>query len=682
MRWLLDWLDDRTGYRELVREALYERIPGGAKWRYVWGSTLVFAFVTQIITGIFLWMSYSPSSRSAWESVYYIQYELQGGWLLRGIHHYMAQMMVVLLVIHLLQVVIDGAYRAPREINFWMGLVLMMIVLGLGLTGYLLPWDQKGYWATAVATNLMGFVPWIGDEIQAVVVGGSEYGHQTLTRFFALHAGVLPGALIFFLVLHIALFRKHGIKTKDPEATPAYFWPDQVLRDGVACLAVLAVVLLFCLKGFFTPHEGLSPGDYLGAHLSAPADPSEQFAAARPEWYFLFLFEGLKYFTVENLGPIFGTEFMGAIVAPGAAMGFLFMMPFLGRWKLGHGFNVVMLLLMIFGAGLLTAKALHTDYYALLHSSDAASGDEADADSTHQKRLNDSLNFLAAKRQAEADAHRIREIIQQRGGIPYGGAIELMANDSELQGPRLFEKNCASCHAHTDSSGNGIPGPDLTQDDVQGGPNLYGFATRAWLTGLMDPVEFAGSNYFGTTMFADDMMNGYLTEHVAYLSAEGKQQMAQLIAALSAEAALRSQRELDEAAQADGTLDAGRELLVTSLAASDEAESEYACTDCHKFHDEGDLGSAPDLTGYGSEEWLIEFIANPEHERFYEGNNDRMPAYHDSPDDPDNNTLTMAQIRLIARWLRGDDRSESSTAAESAEPTENGATADESSAAP
>ena len=176
MGFLLDWLDDRTGYRDLAREALYERIPGGARWRYVWGSTLVFAFVTQMITGIFLWMCYSPSSRTAWESVYYIQYEMTGGWLLRGIHHYMAQMMVVLMVIHLLQVVIDGAYRAPREFNFWLGLILMMIVFGLGLTGYLLPWDQKGYWATAVATNIAGIVPVIGGSLQKIVVGGSEYG--------------------------------------------------------------------------------------------------------------------------------------------------------------------------------------------------------------------------------------------------------------------------------------------------------------------------------------------------------------------------------------------------------------------------------------------------------------------------------------------------------------------------
>src|SRR6516165_7775663 len=196
MNAVLNWLDDRTGYKSLVHEALYERIPGGARWRYVWGSTLVFAFTVQAITGIFLWMCYSPSGQSAWESTYWIQHELYGGWLLRGLHHFMAQAMVVLLVLHLMQVVIDGAYRAPREVNFWIGLVLMLLVLGLSLTGYLLPWDQKGYWATRVATNLTSLTPVVGKEMQQLVVGGPDYGHHTLTRFFALHAGVLPALLV------------------------------------------------------------------------------------------------------------------------------------------------------------------------------------------------------------------------------------------------------------------------------------------------------------------------------------------------------------------------------------------------------------------------------------------------------------------------------------------------------
>jgi ubiquinol-cytochrome c reductase cytochrome b subunit len=181
---ITDWLDNRTGYRHAVTDALYETVPGGSRWIYVTGSMLVFAFITQMVTGLFLWMSYSPGSQNAWESVYYIQNVMQGGWMLRGIHHYMAQAMVALLPLHLLQVVFFRAYVAPREINYWLGLILMLIVLALGLTGYLLPWDQKGYWATKVATELMALPPG-GAFMQKLAVGGSEYGHLTLTRFFA-----------------------------------------------------------------------------------------------------------------------------------------------------------------------------------------------------------------------------------------------------------------------------------------------------------------------------------------------------------------------------------------------------------------------------------------------------------------------------------------------------------------
>ena len=193
MKSLLDWIDHRTGIRSLTREALFENIPGGSRWRYVWGSTLTFTIFVQFVTGVFLWMGYSASSGDAWESVNYIQNEMTGGWLLRGIHHWTAQFMPVLLLLHLMQVVIDGAYKAPREVNYWFGVLLLLLVLALSLTGYLLPWDQKGFWATRVATNLMNLVPFAGPEMQKLVIGGTEYGHHTLTRFFALHAGVLPG---------------------------------------------------------------------------------------------------------------------------------------------------------------------------------------------------------------------------------------------------------------------------------------------------------------------------------------------------------------------------------------------------------------------------------------------------------------------------------------------------------
>src|SRR6476646_5544985 len=350
MKSLLLWLDQRTGIKQILHEALYEKVPGGARWRYVWGSTLTFALVVQFITGLFLWLAYSPSSQTAWESVYYIQHEMIGGWLLRGIHHYTAQAMTVLLVLHLMQTVIDGAYKAPREINFWFGLGLLLLVLGLSLTGYLLPWDQKGYWATKVATNIMGIVPMVGPALQRLVIGGPDYGHHTLTRFFALHAGVLPACVILLLVWHIMLFRRHGIKARNPRHKPdAYFWPDQVLKDTVACLAVLAAVLFLILRPWL-----FGTGEPLGPELTAPADASEPYSAARPEWYFLFLFQFLKYFPGK-------TEILGAVIIPSIALGVLFLMPFLGRWKLGHRFNLGFLFSMLIGVCLLTYLAIAQD---------------------------------------------------------------------------------------------------------------------------------------------------------------------------------------------------------------------------------------------------------------------------------------------------------------------------------
>ncbi|MBL9123258.1 MAG: cytochrome b N-terminal domain-containing protein, partial [Planctomycetaceae bacterium] len=456
MKPLIDWIDHRAGVRDLVRAALYEHIPGGARWRYVWGSTLVFAFTVQAITGIFLWMAYSPSTQTAWESVFYIQYEMQGGWLLRGLHHFMAQAMIVLLVLHLMQVVIDGAYKAPREVNFWLGLILMQIVLGLSLTGYLLPWDQKGFSATKVATNIMALAPGAGPMVQRLVVGGADYGHHTLTRFFALHAGVLPGLLIFFLVLHVALFRRHGIHVaKRGPKSDATFWPDQVLKDAVACLAVLAVVLFLILRhGLAGGHGDQLPGEYLGAELGAPADVARSYAAARPEWYFLFLFQFLKYFPGEK-------EVIGAIVIPGVVMGLLFLMPFLGRWKLGHGFNVLFLLVVMLGAGALTVQALSQD-----------AQDES---------------FQAAVADAEVRAARARQLALTATRIPPAGAVTLLRDDPLLAGADLFKTHCASCHAYADAEGQG-----LAAEKTATAANLAGFASRDWIAGLLDPAQVDG----------------------------------------------------------------------------------------------------------------------------------------------------------------------------------------------
>ncbi len=577
----------------MLHSALFESVPGGSRWRYVWGSTLTFALMVQFVTGIFLWMAYSPSSQTAWESVYYIQDQMTGGWFLRGLHHYTAQIMTVLLVLHLMQVVIDGAYKAPREVNFWFGLILLQLVMALSLTGYLLPWDQKGFWASKVATNLLGLVPFCGASLQRIIIGGPDYGHHTLTRFFALHAGVLPAATIALVVGHVYLFRRHGLKPKEPRRGPdTLFWPDQVLKDAVACLAVLATVVFLIVR-----HRMFSPHGQLGAELGPPADPSEPFSAARPEWYFLCFFQFLKLFRGDN-------EIWGALFIPGLLMLVVFLMPWIGRWKLGHRFNVGFLVVVLGGAGLLTWQAQQED----------------GGNATYQN----------AVRATVAQGERIRVLAASPGGIPNSGAVTLLRNDPLTQGPKLFAQKCAGCHRYDGHNGLGeiIKDPQTASD-------LKGFASREWIAGLLNPAKIVTTNYFGATHFANGKMVKFVTKDIAAYTAEQQEQLGKVVIALSAEAQLKSQAAADQ--RDTNAIVQGRELIADAM----------RCTDCHAFHKPNEDASGPDLTGYGSRAWLVKFINNPAHADLYGKRNDRMPAFGADQ------ILNEQSIGLIADWLRG-----------------------------
>lgn len=589
LRDALDWIEERTGYRALLHAALYERIPGGARWRYVWGSTLTFAIFVQLVTGVVLWAGYSANAQGAWESVYFIQYQTAGGWIVRGIHHYTTQVMIVLLVLHLMQVLIDGAYRAPREITFWMGLLLLFIVLALALTGYLLPWDQKGYWATKVATSIASITPLIGGALQPVLIGGSDYGHHTLTRFFALHAGVLPALLLLVVGGHIHLFRRFGVTPPSPApeaATDGHFWPEQLLRDAVASLAVMAAVLGLV----FWTH---------GAHLGAPADPTEPYAAARPDWYFMFLFEWLKHFPA-------GWEVVGAHLIPGLVVTVVAAMPIVGRWRLGHRFNVGVACALLLAIGVLTKSA---------YSKDAA-----------------DPSFVAAKADAEVQAARVRELARAPTGIPPTGALTLLRSDPLTQGPRLFAANCSSCHRYHGHDGLGtVPADDPAASD------LAGFGSRAWLEGLLDPVRVATPEYFGGTDHRTGRMARFVQRGVRSFGPEERAQLAKVVAAISAEARLPRQAAADSAdarAIEEGLASIGDESM--------------PCGNCHVVHDLSDGDAGPDLTGWGSREWMLGMVHDPTGASYYGENNDRMPAFGVEA------RLSPEQIGLIVDWLRED----------------------------
>ncbi len=613
-----DWLDHRTGFRTALHAALYEHIPGGPRWRYVWGSTLSFCFFVQVVTGLVLWTAYSPSAQTAWESVYYIQHQMTAGWLLRGVHHSTAHLMVLLLAVHLAQVVVDGAYRAPREINFWVGLILAHFVLALALTGYLLPWDEKGYWATKVATNMMALVPVIGKPLQRLLIGGNDYGHQTLTRFFALHAGVLPTLLTIFLILHVLLFRRHGLTVRDPNRAPdTTFWPEQLLRDAVACLAVAVVVLVLVVWNYPRMEPGTPITNHLGAELGAPANPAESYAAARPEVYFLFLFQTLKYLDVFS--PV-----VGAVVLPSIVLLSLALMPIIGRWELGHRFNVVWTFALLIGAGVLTSLAWYDDHYS---------------------KTPESQHYLAAVASAKTEAERAVELASSPNGIPPTGALAMLQNDPKTQGPKLFRQHCAACHSHSAESSSA----DESQLIVAAKPsasNLWGFGSRAWVRGILDPKQVGGPHYFGNTALKDGDMVTWVHDNIAKQSTELKgdelTKFRQKIDDVTLVLATEAGQPVGMVADLDKRVAAGREAIV----------KDFSCIDCHKFHDQGEAGDAPDLTGYASREWLNAFISNPSDERFYSDKNDRMPAFAPHPNDPKANRLGPQELALVVSWLR------------------------------
>ncbi|HKU39147.1 MAG TPA: cytochrome b N-terminal domain-containing protein [Polyangiales bacterium] len=441
-----DWLDERTGYKALVEHALYEDIPGGARLIYVFGSGLAVLFTCQVVTGLMLMATYSPGVNSAWASVFYVQHQVAGGWFVRGLHAYGAQAMVIVLGMHLLQVAMYGAYKRPREVTWWFGLGLLGVVQGLALTGYLLPWDQKGYWATKVATNIAGTVPLLGPQIQTLIVGGADYGQSTLTRFYVLHVGVLPATLVLLVTIHIALFRKHG-------ATPPAnadlsrsdkFFPAQLALDVMFSVVVLLVIAVLTAWT-------------RGAHLDAPSDPSLDYPP-RPEWYFLFLFQLLKYLP----GSL---ELVGTIILPGLAGAFLFVLPFLDKED-GTAMKprlkwLVPIVLGGVGIVLLTVQAKNDD-----------------AKDEHFQKASE-----AAHKRAE------RSIALAKAGIPPGGPLEMLRNDPLTRGADLYAQNCTKCHV-------------LRAEGEYEAPVHTGFGSREWILGMLHDPQ--GERYFGRTEI-DDM---------------------------------------------------------------------------------------------------------------------------------------------------------------------------------
>jgi ubiquinol-cytochrome c reductase cytochrome b subunit len=569
---------------------------------------LAFVFAIQVITGVLLMTAYSPGDVSAWGSVYFIQYEMDFGWLIRGLHHFGSQTMVVLLALHMLQVVIAGAHLPPREVNWWLGIGLLSATLGLSLTGYLLPWDQKGFFATQVATNIAGSLPGIGESAQRFLVGDSTYGNHTLTRFFTLHVWILPISMIVMIVLHLVAFRRHGVTTPANTQGTGWFWPDQAFRDLIVCLVIFGIMLSLVVFGGHgtkidapAAEAGKEASLYerwahagkegRGANLDAPADPDTQGYPARPEWYFLFLFQLLKYFEGPKI-------LIGTVVIPNGAFVLLAILPLLGYGrmrKFGHYFGILVVGGLLLGAAALTILAMADDS-PTPYPMGLGGGTEKAKD--------------LAKKFAKAEGEAKRAVQLASAGIPPEGSREMVRKDPLFRGSKLFESNCAVCHSYA---------PTDAKDPIwffdpkakYKASDLRGYASEKWIRGLLsNPGD---DKYFGRTELTG-MKNWRAKlekkrERDKWDEAKKAEQEAEfdLVAKFLAQQK-KPKKEQDEAIEKKGL----------------EAFGEH-CANCHKFGKEGGE-QGPDLTGYGTADWLRLMVMAPDHYvRF--GKKNTMPAF-------------------------------------------------------
>lgn len=335
------WLDQRLGLKAISDLAHKKEVPlhRHSVWYYFGGMTL-FLFSVQVVTGILLLLYYRPSAENAFESVQFIITEVQFGWLIRSVHSWSANLLILTLFIHMFSVYFMSAYRAPREITWVSGVLLLFICIAFGFSGYLLPWNKLAYFATKVGTEIAGVIPVIGRPMLRFLRGGDEVTGATLTRFFGFHVAVLPAVATVLIGLHVMLVQMHGMSVppgmEGEKVKKMKFVPNFLLRDLIGW--ILAVGALAALAAIF-PWE-----------LGEKADPfAPAPAGIKPEWYFLFMFQTLKYLPAKIL--FIDGEIMG-ILAFGLGGLFWLVVPFLNRAP-GNPrrkliFNIIGILIVLF----------------------------------------------------------------------------------------------------------------------------------------------------------------------------------------------------------------------------------------------------------------------------------------------------------------------------------------------
>lgn len=405
---LAEAIESRTGLGASVRQSVDYVIPGGSRWVYVFGTALMAVLLMQTVSGILLGFYYVPSIDHAHTTVAYIQKEVALGWLVRGVHHYGASAVILLLMLHLSRTVLWGAYRERREALWLAGIVLLVLVMGFGFTGYLLPWDQKAYFGTQVAGGIAASVPLAGDMQMKLLLGGNDVGQATLSRFFALHVFVLPLLTAAVLALHIRFFRRAGAAGRAVENSAQLkrrpYFPAQFARDVLVSILVTGILVALAV--------------YRPAILGPKADPGAEFVP-RPEWYFLWIFELLKVIPA----------FWGAVVLPGVIVTGLALLPWLDK---GPDRRFKKRLVPIGAFGLLAVAVVTLTIVGI---------------------TSDARNPKIQAQEEAARAFLAEPFVPDEIGGSKGGAVAVIGPP-----PEPFTKNCAGCHGAT---GEGMIGPKL-----------------------------------------------------------------------------------------------------------------------------------------------------------------------------------------------------------------------------
>ncbi|HEV2739380.1 MAG TPA: cytochrome b N-terminal domain-containing protein [Candidatus Elarobacter sp.] len=485
---MLTWLDQRTGVVTATKGFLTEDVPGGASYWYAFGSATMFALIIQIATGIFLTFHYSPSTATAYESTKYLMEKVPFGHFVLSLHYWGASAMIAFMAMHLLQGLLWGAYKKPRELQWVVGVLLFIMTLVLGLTGYLLPWDLNALLASRVAINISGNAPVLGPAVLQFLQDGNGIGTLTISRFFGIHVWLVPALLIGLVGIHLAIFRWNGPAgppiDEAPKLKPGRFWPEQLFMDTVLSFAMFALIVAL---SWFAP-----------APLDAKADPNDAVFVPYPAWYFLALYALLDVVgtfpaSIVQLATLFAT-----IVGPTLLVVLLLVLPFVDRnpsrrlsrrpWVLG-------------GTALVMIGAIALSF---IGQSNVVKG-----------QLDHNLIGPNAP---------VAAAVASNGTLPTGPAGTSSSSGSTAKGTTpakagngasVYSTNCVSCHG---AQGEGVPSsfPPLAGNPfVTGDPKPV---IGVLLNGLNGKIDVKGQSYAGQMpAWKGTLTNAQIADVITYI---------------------------------------------------------------------------------------------------------------------------------------------------------------------